>query len=197
MPYVRVKRRGDKNYYYLVQSKREGKKVRQHIIRYLGTQRPTKEQQEAIIREVTKPEGHMKSVLEEGTHVVTCFLEHGSKIPLFRRSQRVSTYRGKWAGISGYIEVGNTPFEQALEEIREEARLDKRDIELVKEGQPLEVIDEQLGRKWIVHPYRFRVLNPEKIGVDWEHVELKWIDPLDIGKYDTVPKLVETWERVA
>jgi len=197
MPYVRVKRRGDRNYYYLVQSKREGKKVRQHIIRYLGTQRPTKEQQEAIIREVTKPEGYMKSVPEKGTHVVTCFLEHSGKIPLFRRSQRVGTYRGKWAGISGYIEAGNTPFEQALEEIREEARLDKRDIELVKEGQPLEVIDEQLGRKWLVHPYRFRVLHPEKIKVDWEHIELKWIDPLDIGKYDTVPKLVETWERVA
>jgi len=197
MPYVRVKRRGHRDYYYLVESKREGKRVRQHVLRYLGTKRPTKEQLEAIIGELKKQEGYRQGSAEEGTHVVTCFLEHKGKIPLFRRSQKVGTYKGKWAGISGYIEPGNTPFEQALEEVREETQLDEQDIELVKEGQPLEVMDQQLGRKWIVHPYRFRVSNPEKIRVDWEHTEVKWIDPQDIGKYETVPKLVETWERVA
>jgi len=148
-------------------------------------------------REVTKRQGHIKSRAEEGTHVVTCFLEHDGKIPLFRRSQRVGTYKGKWAGISGYIKAGNSPLDQALEELREETGLNREDIQLVKEGQPLEVIDEQLGRKWIVHPYRFRVLNPEKIVVDWEHTEMKWIDPKDIGKHETVPKLAEAWERVA
>ena len=197
MPFVRAKRRGNRNYYYLVESRREGKKVRQRVLRYLGTQRPTKEEQEAIIREVTMQKGPTESRIEEGIHVVTCFLEHGGKIPIFRRSQRVGTYRGKWAGISGYIEAGNAPFDQAVEEVKEETRLDKGDIELVKEGQPLEVIDKQLGRKWIVHPYRFRVSNPEKIMVDWEHTEVKWIDPRDIGKYETVPKLAEAWERVA
>lgn len=197
VPYVRAKRRGDRKYYYLVESRREGKKVRQHVLRYIGTQRPTKEQQQAIIWEVTKRESGSNSSREEGVPVVTCFLEHGGEISLFRRSQRVSTYKGRWAGISGYIEPGNVPFEQALEEVREETGLHEGDIELVKEGQPLEVIDEQLGRKWIVHPYRFRVLEPEKIAVDWEHTEVKWIDPRDIGKYETVPKLVETWERVA
>lgn len=196
MPYIRVKRRGDRAYYYLVESKREGRKVRQHILRYLGTEPPTKEQQQAIIRAVKKQEERNRSRVQEGIHVVTSFLEHGGKIPLFRRSQRVGTYRGKWAGISGYIEAGNAPLNQALEEVREETGLHQGDIELVKEGQPLEVIDEQLGRKWIVHPYRFRVLNPEKIVVDWEHTEVKWIEPHDIGEYDTVPKLVETWERV-
>ena len=196
MPYVRVKRRGDKGYYYLVESKRQGRDVRQRVIRYLGTTHPTKAQQEAVLSEETR-RTDMQSRPEEGTHVVTCFLEQGGKIPLFRRSQRVGTYRGKWAGISGYVEAGNTPFEQALKEMREEARLDREDIELVKEGEPLEVIDEQLERKWIVHPYRFRLSNPDKIEIDWDHTELKWIDPEDIGRYETVPKLVETWERVA
>jgi hypothetical protein len=52
MAYVRAKRRGDKMYYYLVESKREGKRVRQQIIRYLGTKPPTKEQLENILKEV-------------------------------------------------------------------------------------------------------------------------------------------------
>ncbi len=51
MAYVRTKRRGQRLYYYLVESKREGKKVRQKVIKYLGTELPTKEQIEAMRRE--------------------------------------------------------------------------------------------------------------------------------------------------
>ncbi len=133
----------------------------------------------------------------EERHVVTCFLEHGAKIALLRRSGRVGTYQGRWAGVSGYIEEGNTPYQQALEEIEEEAGLSEGDVELVKEGEPLEVVDEELGRKWVVHPFRFRVKTAEKISIDWEHTELRWIDPNDIGQYETVPNLLETWQRVA
>ena len=133
----------------------------------------------------------------EEKHVVTCFLEYDKKIPLFRRSERVGTYRGRWAGISGYIEEGKTPYEQALEEIREETGLSEEDIELLKEGETLEAIDEELGRRWVVHPYRFQVIRPEKIVIDWEHSELRWIDPEDISRYETVPKLLETWQRVS
>lgn len=133
----------------------------------------------------------------EERHVVTCFLEHDGEIALFKRSQQVGTYRGRWAGVSGYIEEGNTPCEQALQEIKEEAGLDREDVELVKEGKPLEVVDLEMGRRWIVHPYRFMVMRPEKIEIDWENTEIRWIDPGDIGEYETVPQLIETWEEVA
>jgi hypothetical protein len=51
---VREKRRGQKVYYYLVESKREGNKVRQRIIHYLGTKPPTKEELENILKEVNR-----------------------------------------------------------------------------------------------------------------------------------------------
>ena len=51
MAFVRVKRQGNRVYYYLVESKREGKKVRQKVIKYLGTELPTKEQIETMRRE--------------------------------------------------------------------------------------------------------------------------------------------------
>ena len=54
MPYVRAKSRGQRVYYYLVESKREGDKVRQRIIRYLGTKPPTKEELENILKEVKR-----------------------------------------------------------------------------------------------------------------------------------------------
>ena len=133
----------------------------------------------------------------EERHVVTCFLENEGKIILFRRSERVGTYRGMWAGVSGYIEEGNTPYQQALEEIGEEVGLGEEDIELVGEGEVLEVIDEAVGRRWLVHPYRFRMTRPGRIRLDWEHTEMRWIDPKGIGDYETVPRLLETWEMVA
>jgi 8-oxo-dGTP diphosphatase len=130
-------------------------------------------------------------------HVVTCFLEHGGKIMLLRRSERVGTYQDKWAGVSGYIEEGRTPSQQAWTELKEESGLDAGDVELTQEGQPLEVDDAQLGRKWIVHSFRFKVLKPEKIRINWEHTEAKWIAPEDIGRHETVPGLLESWQRVA
>jgi len=129
--------------------------------------------------------------------VVTCFLEHNGQIMILRRSERVGTYRGKWAGVSGYIEPGITPSQQAWTEIKEEAGLDAGDVTLVQEGLPLEVVDSEIGKKWIVHPFRFQVLRPEKIKIDWEHTEAKWIDPEEIGQHETVPKLLEAWQRVA
>lgn len=54
MAYVRTKRRGRKLYYYLVESKREGDKVRQRIIRYLGTKPPTEEELKNILKEVNR-----------------------------------------------------------------------------------------------------------------------------------------------
>ena len=133
----------------------------------------------------------------EERQIVTCFLENGGEILLLRRSGEVSVYRGKWASVSGYIEEGVTPYEQALQELREEAGLDPEDIQLVKTGEVVEAVDEELGRKWVVHPFRFHLARREKITLDWEHTELRWIDPKDIGNYRTVPKLAEAWQTVS
>ncbi len=51
MAFVRTKRQGDRIYYYLVENKRDGKKVKQKVIKYLGTEPPTKEQIEAMRRQ--------------------------------------------------------------------------------------------------------------------------------------------------
>ena len=130
------------------------------------------------------------------THVVTCFLENKDKILLLCRSGQVGSYTQRWAGVSGYIEPGCSPLEQALQELSEEARLSKDDVKLLKEGLPLEVIDETLDKIWVVHPFRFQVDTPEKIQIDWEHSECRWIEPEEIQNYSTVPGLYSAWERV-
>jgi len=127
-------------------------------------------------------------------HVVTCFLESAGEVLILRRSEQVGTYRGRWAGVSGYVET--TPDEQARVEMSEEAGLGEADVSLVKKGEPLAFTDEQLGVRWVVHPYLFRVADRRKIRIDWEHKELRWIKPGDISGYETVPKLEEALVRV-
>ena len=139
----------------------------------------------------------LKGCITEERHVVTCFLEHDGAICILRRSDKVGTYKGAWAGVSGYIESGHSPFEQAMIEIEEEAHLSLADVEFIKEGDPLVAVDRQMGRKWIIHPYHFRVEDTEKVRIDWEHTEFKWIDPEEIAEYETVPKLREAWNRLA
>jgi len=51
MAFVRTKRIKNRTYYYLVESRREGSRVKQKVIKYLGTEMPTKEEIETIRRE--------------------------------------------------------------------------------------------------------------------------------------------------
>jgi ADP-ribose pyrophosphatase YjhB (NUDIX family) len=129
-------------------------------------------------------------------HVVTSFLVHEDKILLLRRSQQVGSYQQRWAGISGYLEEGRTPLQQARIEIEEESSLSVDDINLLKEGLPLEVADESLDRVWVVHPFRFAVAQADKIKIDWEHSEYKWVNPSNIPEHTCVPGLFEAWQRV-
>lgn len=127
-------------------------------------------------------------------HVVTCFLESDGDILLLRRSQQVGTYRGRWAGVSGYVET--TPGEQALTEIAEETGLSSEQVQLLRKGEPLAVEDDDLGIRWIVHPYLFHVRDRSQIRTDWEHLETRWVSPANIGDLPTVPRLAEALARV-
>jgi len=126
--------------------------------------------------------------------VVTCFLESENEILILRRSELVGSYQGRWAGVSGYIET--TADEQALTEIEEETSLCSEDLKLIKRGKPLPIKDERLSVKWVVHPYLFHIEDREKIKIDWEHKETRWIKPEDLENYQTVPKLKETLAQV-
>ena len=126
--------------------------------------------------------------------VVTSFIRHRGKILVLRRSEKVGTYKGKWAGVSGYLE-DPTPLAQALREINEETGLTGSEVTLVSSGKPLEVPDPELGFSWLVHPFLFETGEPGKIRLDWEHVEMKWVEPALLRQLPTVPGLAEAYAR--
>lgn len=130
----------------------------------------------------------------ERKEVVTAFLRHTGKILIVRRSGRVGSYQGRWSAISGYLE-GPTPLAQAWREIREETGLSEQAVHLVRAGEPLEVPDARLDTCWVVHPFLFEVDDPERVRLDWENLDLRWVDPAEINTLPTVPKLAEALQR--
>ncbi len=98
--------------------------------------------------------------------------------------------------MSGYLE-GNEPLNQAYKEIREETSLGEKDIILIKEGSYIDfqgiTSDTTI---WRVFPFLFSVINPDKIVLDWEHDEMKWIDPQRLKDYDIIRGMEEVLQRV-
>ena len=123
--------------------------------------------------------------------VVTCLLMKDSKLLILKRSDRVSTYKGLWGGVAGYVEEHEEPYETALKEIKEEVGIDKKDVSLVRKCDPFTFTDYNEGKKyeWTIYPFLFKIEKKNKIKIDWEHSKYKWISPLEIGRYDTVPHL--------
>jgi 8-oxo-dGTP pyrophosphatase MutT (NUDIX family) len=129
--------------------------------------------------------------------IVTAFIEYRGKILLLRRSQKVKTMKGKWAGVSGYIEKSEEPVRRAIMEIKEETGFTDKNITFLEEGKPLEAADNMRPNNitWVVHPFYFRS-NTDDVRLDWEHDAYKWIHPSELEKFDTVPRLNEAFDRV-
>jgi ADP-ribose pyrophosphatase YjhB (NUDIX family) len=113
---------------------------------------------------------------------------------LVRRSQKVGSYHGHWAGVSGFVEPNVTPDEQAYTEIREETSLQRDQVRMLRRGAVVEHSDAELGRHFYIHPFLFEVLTPELIQIDWEATEMRWIVPSELSSFETVPKLQEVYE---
>lgn len=137
---------------------------------------------------------------DKATAVVTCFVlrsrDGHDEVLLAQRSQRVRTYRGAWAGVSGYVEPGVTPLEQAYTELQEEAGLSRDDVELMRTGEPVAFRDETIAQSWVVHPFLFRLIHPDHLRSDWEAEQFRWYPPSEVAALSTVPRLAEALARV-
>ncbi len=118
-------------------------------------------------------------------HVVSCVVQDGDRMLLLKRSDKVGTFQGYWAAVSGFVEENETPAEAACKELREETGLE---MDFEKEGRAVVVRDG--STVWHVHPYLFRASSP-RVEIDWEHTEFSWVRPQDLKDFQTVPGLVE------
>lgn len=127
--------------------------------------------------------------------VATSFLTYRGKILILKRSDRVGSYRGAWAGVSGYVEEGEEPLDTALKEVEEETGLKLDRKALLKRGDPLPTYDKAKDVLWLVHPFLFKAPT-DSVKLDWEHETYAWIKPEALKYYCTVPRLSDALERV-
>ena len=123
------------------------------------------------------------------TKIVTSFITDNNKVLLLKRSQKVKTMKGLWAGISGIIEKDEEPLTRAKIEIFEELGIPEDAISLLKASEQIKVESPQYkNHQWEIFPFLFKVKEP-KIKLNWENSEYRWINSDEISNYETVPNL--------
>jgi translation initiation factor 2B subunit (eIF-2B alpha/beta/delta family)/ADP-ribose pyrophosphatase YjhB (NUDIX family) len=123
------------------------------------------------------------------TPVVGAFLVRRGRILLLRRSKKVGTYGGRWAGVSGYVE--RIPLAQAYRELEEEVGIGPGEVRLRGLGVPVRVDDEAEGHRWLVYPFLFALGREREPEPDWESAESRWVTPEEVPLLPTVPGLAE------
>ena len=130
------------------------------------------------------------------TKIVTSFMQDEQKLLILRRSDKVKTMKGLWAGISGIIEKNETPLTRAKIEIYEEIGISEDKIRLIKKAAKLRIHSPQYeNHEWEIFPFLFEVKNPD-IKLNWENSEYKWITIDELKNYNTVPSLEKVLQNL-
>ena len=123
------------------------------------------------------------------TKIVTSFIKDNEKILILKRSNKVKSMKGLWAGISGIIEKNEEPLKRARIEIFEEVGITEDKITLVRSAEEMKVNSPQYeNHEWQIFPFLFEAEKPI-IKLNWENSEFKWINVEELENYDTVPSL--------
>ncbi|KAF6250119.1 NUDIX domain-containing protein [Marine Group I thaumarchaeote] len=123
------------------------------------------------------------------TKIVTSFIKDNEKLLILKRSDKVKSMKGLWAGISGIIEKNEEPLKRAKIEILEEVGIIEDKITLVRSVEEMRINSPQYeNHEWEIFPFLFEAKNPI-IKLNWENSEFKWINKEELENYDTVPSL--------
>ena len=123
------------------------------------------------------------------TRIVTSFIKDNDKFLLLKRSEKVKTMKGLWAGVSGIIERDEEPLKRAKIEIFEELGITENKIKFLKSSLEMKVHSHQYeNHEWEIFPFLFEVKNPI-IKLNWENSEYRWITINEIKNYETVPSI--------
>ena len=123
------------------------------------------------------------------TRIVTSFIKNNNKILILKRSNKVRSMKGLWAGVSGIIENNEKPLDRAKIEIFEEIGIKENKIKLIKNVEKVIISSPQYeNHEWEVFSFLFETKDV-KIKLNWENSEFKWIEIDEIKNYETVPNL--------
>lgn len=116
-----------------------------------------------------------------GHAVVAVVIEWRGKIALLKRSRDRDHERGLWHCITGYLEPGASPKQQALEELLEETGLHAAHLLDLRAGPRL-VINDANADPWLVHTFT-AVTSRRRLEIGREHDSCRWTAPEKVKRF--------------
>lgn len=110
--------------------------------------------------------------------VVAVALWHDSELCLLRRSQLVGSDAGLWHCVTGYLEPGASPEQQAQAELFEETGLSSDRLDTLVTGGSFVLAGDD-GTLWKVHIFHATVRS-RTLSLNWEHDQYRWVDPAEV-----------------
>lgn len=142
------------------------------------------------------PDGRIDYTYAPMVPVVTCFIKYKGRVLLMRRSDKVHYYRGKWNTVAGHLDEVKMPDEKALDEVKEETGITKRNIRAVKRATPFFLSDKRIGKKWLIFPLVAELHKKPKVRLNGEHTEYRWIKPGELKRFNHVERLDKSLKRI-
>jgi isopentenyldiphosphate isomerase len=118
--------------------------------------------------------------------VISCYVEYKGKILVVQRNSGMRLYPNYWNGIGGFLDDYKSVEDKVYEELKEETGLKKKDILSIKMGSIFHQDAPEYKKTWIVHPIIAKVLT-NKITLDWEAQDYKWVTPKEALKLKLMP----------
>ncbi len=141
---------------------------------------------------VNADEGYVDIPRVRVKDAITVMIRKSDRVLILKRSERVGSCKGRWAGVSGHIEKGDENMEErAMKEVEEETKMR---VKIIRSGEPILARDRSVI--WRIHPFLAEAKRDEEPEIDWEHSKYRWIKPEEVYDFNTVPKLDKVMENL-
>ena len=128
--------------------------------------------------------------------VINCVLKYKNKILVVERSKELNFYPGYWNGVSGFLDDQRSLNQKILDELREELGILKAKIKRIRLGEIFDQEEPKYRKTWIVHPVLVDV-GTDKIKLDWEATNYKWLTLQEVKKLKVIPGFGEVLRRLS
>ncbi len=128
--------------------------------------------------------------------VINCVLKYEDKILVVERSKELNFYPGYWNGISGFLDDQRSLNEKVCDELKEELGIPKAKIKKIRQGEIFDQDEPKYKKTWVVHPILVEV-KTDKIKLDWEARNYKWIAFDEASKLKLLPGFGEVLKRLS
>lgn len=140
-------------------------------------------------------DGRIDYTESDSSVVLNCFVRVGDEMLLMKRSDKVSTYQGKWHIVAGYVDEFVSIEDKVMEELREETGILPDKVKEFKIIDSFTVSNDDTWKERMVYSTTVELIWKPEVELNWEHTDYRWIKPEQIVDFDTVPKLVDKMKR--